>query len=143
MKVETNGKAKQTGPYMHWVVDNYCQDMIPYASKTLPELFDMLKNIPYRADPENIETLMRPLYTLNYMGYGGDCDDFAICVGCWAKLNKKPYRFIAVRKAGKKVLHHVFAQVYLNNIGWTTVDPTYKFNLLGCEHDRYVERVII
>jgi transglutaminase-like putative cysteine protease len=143
-KADTDGSARETGPFMHRMVDLYCHDMLPYVHLSLPEVFDLVKSIPYNADPVNEETLQRPYYTMNQLSYGGDCDDKCIALASWARLNSLPYRFIAVRKNGYPCLHHVLCEIYLdNNGGWTTADPTYKFNVLGRECDTYVERVII
>ena len=139
---ETNGKARATGPYMHAMVQTYWRDMIPWGTLSLPEIFTVIKNIPYRADPPDVETLMRPYYTMRQLGWGGDCDDKAIALACWAVINRIPYRFVAVRKHGMPTLHHVFTQLYTNG-KWISADVTYSVNLLGRERDTYVERVII
>lgn len=140
--VETNGKATATGPYMHAMVEQYYDDMIPWGTYSLPEIFTLLKNIPYRPDPPTVETLMRPYYTMNRMGWGGDCDDKAIALASWAKINHIPYRFVAVRRQGKPTLHHVFTQLLVNG-KWLSADCTYSVNTLGRERDVYAERVII
>jgi transglutaminase-like putative cysteine protease len=140
--VKTNGSASDTGPLMHAMVRAYHMDMAPFASLTLPEIYDLIKNLPYRPDPVEQETLMRPRYTMNMQGTGGDCDDKAIALASWAVLNKIPYRFIAVRRGDRKSLHHVFPQLYITG-KWVTTDPTYSFNALGREREHYVQRVII
>lgn len=140
--VETNGKARATGPYMHAMVNTYWQDMIPWGTLSLPEIFDTIKNIPYRPDPPDIETLMRPYYTMRQLGWGGDCDDKSIALASWALINRIPYRFVAVRKAGAPTLHHVFTQLQVNG-KWMSADATYSVNTLGRERDIYVERIVI
>lgn len=140
--VETNGKATATGPYMHAMVNTYWRDMIPWGTLSLPEIFNTIKNIPYRPDPPTVETLMRPYYTMRQLGWGGDCDDKAIALASWAYINRIPYRFIAVRKTGMRVLHHVFTQLLVNN-KWMSADATYSVNTLGRERDVYEERIVI
>lgn len=140
--VTTNGKAAATGPYMHAMVDRYWRDMIPWGTLSLPEIFDRIKAIPYRADPPTVETLMRPYYTMRGYGWGGDCDDKAIALASWAVINHMPYRFVAVRRHGQPTLHHVFPQVWTGD-RWTTADATYSINVLGREREQYAERVII
>lgn len=115
--------------------------MAPYAHYSLPEIFRFLKDLPYRYDPPQIETLMRPLYTINQQGYGGDCDDKAIAIAAWADLNGIPYRFVAVRKNNQPRLHHVFTELFVNG-RWISADCTYNHNTLGCEQS-YAEKVII
>lgn len=141
-RVKTNGTAKETGPYMHFMVKKYYRDMMPYAHLSLYEIYDLIKSIPYNPDPPDVETLQRPLYTMEYQTVAGDCDDKSIALASWAYINGYPYRFIAARKFDRNVLHHVYPELYIKN-RWVPVDPTYAFNVLGRERDRYIEKVII
>jgi len=143
VNTETDGKATSTGPLMHYMVQRYYHDMMPYASLDMEEIFDTVKNIPYQADPDDAETIMRPLYTMQSVGSGGDCDDKAIAIASWALINRIPYRFVAVRAFGRPALHHVYAEIYKPNLGgWIPMDATYSVNTLGQAGD-YVEHVII
>jgi transglutaminase-like putative cysteine protease len=140
--VFTTGNVGETGRYMREMVDKYYKDMVLYASYSLPEVFDIIKSIPYRDDHPDAEVLMRPLYTLQQRGYGGDCDCKAIALASYCMLVGIPFRFVAVRQFDKKQLHHVYLQLYLYN-EWIVADPTYGFNVLGREREPYAERVII
>lgn len=140
--IHTNGLAVNTGPMMHRMVRQYHEDMLPYASMSLHEVFDLIKNIPFRYDPIDEEVLQRPYYTLNGIGRGGDCDDKAIALASWAYLHGIPYRFIAVRRPDRNTLHHVFTELYISG-RWVQADCTYSINRLGCEREYYAERVII
>jgi len=140
-KITTNGNAKATGKIMRMVVDRYYMDMAPYASLSLMEIFDKIKNLPYRPDPPNVETLMRPRYTMSMQGYGGDCDCKALALASYAKLNQIPYRFIAIRRPGRKSLHHVATELYVNG-KWLFLDPTYNFNTFGLKREE-AERVVL
>lgn len=140
-KIVTDGLARSTGVIMRQVVDRFYLDMAPYASLSIIEIFDKIKNLPYRPDPINVETLMRPKYTMNMQGNGGDCDCKAVALAAYAKLNSIPYRFIAIRRPGKKNLHHVAVELYTNN-GWLFCDPTYSFNVIGRTREE-AERVVI
>jgi transglutaminase-like putative cysteine protease len=131
--VITNGEVKETGRLMRRMVDIYHRDMLPWAHLSLTEIFDLIKNLPFRPDPEDNETLMRPRYTMTMQGTGGDCDDKSIALASWAKLNGVPYKFVAVRKYGRDVFHHVYCLLRLSNGRWITADPTYSFNSLGRE----------
>ncbi len=142
MTVETNGQATVTGRYMKAMVDTYHRDMLPYVHMSLSEVFDIVKSLPFRDDPPEEETLMRPLYTMNGMGSGGDCDDKSIALASYCKIVGIPYRFIAVRRWDYPCLHHVFVECYIAN-RWVHADPTYRFNTLGHEREQYEERVII
>lgn len=153
-QVHTNGDARETGALMRDMAYRYAQDMAPYLHLTLNEVFDKIKKIPFRPDPPDAETLMRPRYTMRLQGFGGDCDDKAIALAAYLILkggrawtpNIRPrqfdWRFIAVRRADYDTLHHVFLQIYINGM-WVSADPTYSFNALGRERETYIDRVII
>lgn len=138
----TDGRAVSTGPLMREMVECYYRDMTPYAHLTLEEIFNVIKNVPYKPDPPELETLQRPYYTMNRLAFGGDCDDKAICLASYAKLLGIPYRFIAVRKCGRKTLHHVVCELMLNG-QWVHADATYSVNTLGRERDNYCEKIVI
>lgn len=132
--------VQQTASNMYRIAYAWKDDMAPYASMHFNELFDLLKNIPFNADPVDTEQLQRPFYTLNQIGLGGDCDDKSICVGAWCHLNKFPFRFVAVSMNPDKQLHHVFTEIFYRN-QWITFDPTYRFNVLGRPMKRYTNRL--
>lgn len=140
--VHTNGDARKTGQLMHLMVEQYYTDMVPYAHLSLRKVFDIIKRIPFRPDPPDAETLMRPFYTMHSMGTGGDCDDKAIALASYCKLKGIPYRFVAVRRADEKLLHHVYLECYIEN-RWVHADPTYRFNSLGREREQYAEYVFM
>lgn len=140
-KIVTNGSAKATGAIMRKVVETFYRDMAPYASYSLLEIFDKIKNLPFRPDPLRVETLMRPAHTMNMRGTGGDCDDKSIALACYARLFNIPYRFVAIRRFGRKTLHHVATELYTHN-RWLFCDPTYSFNVIGRKRDE-AERLII
>lgn len=140
-KITTNGSAKSTGYLMKQVVEKYYRDMLPYTSCSLLQIFHIIKSLPYRPDPLTTETLMRPSHTMNMRGTGGDCDDKSIALASWARLFKIPYRFIAIRRHGRKNLHHVAVELYTNG-RWLFCDPTYSFNTIGRKREE-AERQIV
>ena len=140
-KIVTDGKAKSTGNIMRQVVEKYYLDMAPYASLSPIEMFELIKNLPYRSDPVDIETLMRPAYTMSMTGPGGDCDCKAVALAAYARLHDIPFRFIAIRRPGRKTLHHVALELYIND-RWIFADPTYRFNVLGQTREE-AERVVL
>ena len=117
----------------------YCMDVAPYATMSLPEFYDFLKNIPYRADPRGTELVKRPFYTLNRIGKGGDCDCKTIVMLAWARLNKIPARIVTASKNKKKGLHHVYPELYYMG-NWCVVDATYPRNTLGRQLFREARR---
>lgn len=141
-RLQTDGRATSTGPLMRRMVDTYYKDMAPYAYLPLNEVFDLIKALPFRPDPPDAETLMRPQYTMNMQGWGGDCDDKAIALASYCKLTGIPWRFVAVRRHDRKFLHHVYCELYIKG-RWISADPTYSFNTLGRDREEYAQKVII
>ena len=138
--------ARQTGRLMHRMVELYFFDMAPYASMSYPEFYDFMKNIPFNPDPENIELLKRPYYTVKRIGPGGDCDDKSIAVASWAKIAGIPYRFVGVgnkiSKNEKILLSHVYPELYIGG-KWIPFDTTYSFNILGQTLPNYDRRELL
>jgi len=134
--------VQQTASEMYRIAFAWQEDMAQYASMSLQELFDLLKNIPFNADPPDMEYLQRPWYTLNQASVGGDCDDKAICVGAWCHLRGIRFRFVAVSRSKTAPLHHVLTELYLNGT-WYEFDPTYDFNVLGRPLIVYPQRLIL
>lgn len=134
--------VSQTSANMYRIARAWKDDIALYATLNLQELFDFLRKIPYNADPDEVEFLQRPYFTISESGKGGDCDDKAICVGAWCELNGHPYYFEAVSTTKDKVLHHVLTNVYYRG-RWIEVDPTYSFNVLGRHSKPYTNRFIL
>ena len=140
-RIRTDGKASSTGAVMRAMVEKYYLDMVPYASLSVIQVFNIIKNLPYRMDPVNIETLMRPAYTMTMRGYGGDCDCKALALAAYAYLQKIPFHFVAIRRPGRTVLHHVAVELFMQG-QWIFFDPTYNFNCFADKREE-AERVII
>ncbi len=141
-RVQELENVSQTAFNMYRIAYAWKEDMAPYASLSMNELFSLLKNIPFNADPNDTELLQRPFYTLNQLGRGGDCDDKAICVGAWCHLNKLPFRFLAVSMEPGRELHHVLTEIFYRG-KWIEFDPTYNFNVLGRPLKAYTKRMLL
>ncbi len=141
--------VQQTAFNMYRIAYAWKDDMAAYASYSMQELFDLLKKIPFNADPDDTELLQRPFYTLNQIGKGGDCDDKAICAGAWCHLNRLPFRFLAVSMQPDGQLHHVLTEIYVSTYErpsqgtWIEFDPTYSFNVLGRPLKAYTNRLYL
>lgn len=134
--------VQQTASEMYRLAYAWKEDMAPYASYSLPELFNALKSLPWQADPQDTELLKRPWYTMNRVGPGGDCDDKAIAVGAYCHLNGFPFRFVAVSRSPQMDLHHVYTEIMING-DWLTFDPTYAYNVLGRPMGTYAKRLVL
>lgn len=126
--------AHYTGKKMYEMVDAYYWTMAPYATKSVIEMYDIIKALPFRPDPPTTEVLQSPYYTMRMIGPGGDCDDKSIALASWAKINGIPFRFIGVgrKKPGIKriALTHVYTELYIDG-EWISYDCTYSFNVFG------------
>lgn len=131
----------QTAREMRRLAETYAGDMLPYVGLTPTELFSLISSLPYIPDPEGVEFLKRPAYTLSGMGPGGDCDDKAIAVAAWAVLRHYPYRFVGVSRSVGKPLHHVFAEVSVSG-SFIPFDCTYAINVPFQVHPYPVREVL-
>ena len=131
-KVVKLGSPASTGAEMMRLVKQYAADIGEKAKWSLPKYYDFVKKLPYRKDPDNNETLARPLYTLSTAWPYRDCDDKAILIGSWLFLNKIPFKFRASSSRKDKILHHVYV---IAKIGGKdlVIDATYPKNTLGTE----------
>lgn len=134
--------VRQTAKEMYRIAFAWKEDMAEYATLSLQELFDLIKDIPWAADPPDTEFIQRPWYTMHQASKYGDCDDKAVCVGAWCNLLGIPFRFVAVSKDKNLPLHHVLTEMYIQG-AWFNFDPTYSFNVLGRPGKEYPQRLIL
>jgi transglutaminase-like putative cysteine protease len=141
-QVPTDGSPRSTCDLMYVMVERYHTDMLPYVHLGVWDIFELIKNIPFRNDPVEVETLQRPFYTMSESGPGGDCDDKSIALASWCRCCMIPFRFKVVRRFDMSDLHHVYTEMYYSK-KWIHADPTYSFNSLGREREAYAEYVIM
>lgn len=128
------------------MVNEFYRDMAPYAALSYPDFYNLMKSLPFNPDPPNIELLKRPMYTMQRIGPGGDCDDKSIAIASWAKISGIPYRFVGVGvkrdNKSKILLSHVFPELYIGG-KWNPFDATYGFNILGKTLVKYDKRTLL
>jgi len=100
----------------------YKNDLDKFKNYPFYDFYLFVKNLPYKADPKKIETLSRPIYTLNPNYSPRDCDDKTILICAFCELKNIPYKILVTGK--KNRFHHVFPEVFLNGI-WRIADATY------------------
>ena len=133
----------ETGAEMYRIVDEYADDLeniliitagkkIPFDELELLEAFDVIRNIPYKQDKAPVEILARPLYINN--DTGADCKKKSILMASYLRLNRYPYRFVAVSSMPDRKVHHVFTQALING-QWRNLDPTYQ-NAVPFDHKK-------
>lgn len=121
---------KQTAKEMVRLCTVYAGDLGTLARLPLPRYFDLIRKLPYKADPKNAETLSRPKFLLEKDYSFRDCDDKAILMGAWLYLNKIPFGFYASSVKPNRQLHHVWTVARLNGRN-VVLDPTYRHHKLG------------
>jgi len=127
---------KQTAREMYYLVNKYYNDLekckirldgktIPLTELTLCQIFNLVKNIPYRRDTKPVEIVSRPKIIIKNRRFGMDCKKKGILLGAYLKSNNIPYRFTSISRKPSGRIHHVFPQVYING-QWRNLDATYS-----------------
>lgn len=124
--------ATQTAAEMERLVRTYSKDLGVKAKWNLPRIYDHVRALPFRADPQGAETVSRPALTLQTDFPWRDCDDKAIILGSWCFENKIPFFFRASSKHPSGRLHHVYAVCKIKGKE-IPLDATYPRNKLGIE----------
>lgn len=114
----------QTGAKMLYLVKRYWEDLGEMVDWDFESYYRFIADLPYIADPKNVEAVQRPKYSLAPDAYFRDCDDKAILIGCWCYANRVPFRFIACSYEKKDAPHHAIIEVESDE-GPTYVDATY------------------
>lgn len=114
----------QTGHKMLYLVKQYWDDIGSMVDWPFLQYFNFVAELPYIADPKNIEAIQRPKFSLSSDAYFRDCDDKALLIGCWCYGNHVPFRFIACSYEKKDAPHHAIIEVESDN-GPMYVDATY------------------
>lgn len=111
----------QTGREMARLVCNYWTDLGPWLGVSFREYYSHICLLPYIEDPQDVETVSRPEYTLQRDYSPRDCDDKAVLIACWLHGHGIKCRFVASSTRPDRVLHHVFVEAH--GIGF--VDATF------------------
>lgn len=94
-------------------------------------------NIRYTFDIAGIETLQRPDVTI-VLGHG-DCDDQATLVAALSEAVGYPARFVAI--GSNDDYEHVYAEVFIPEVGWMTVETTEPVKV-GWEPEHKIRMVV-
>lgn len=108
----------------------YSSDCLFLINKTPIEVFNFIKNLPYKPDPKNIEFLSRPEFSIWRKDLPRDCDDKTLIGVCYFELKNIPYRIVISGKDIKP--HHIYLE-YLDEFKntWVPFDATYSKNIFG------------
>lgn len=112
----------QTGREMRRLVCSYWGDLGRWLDVPFSYFYRHVCLLPYVSDPEQVETVSRPLYLLDEEYKPRDCDDKAVLCACWWHGHGVPVRFVAVSTQPSGELNHVFTQLE-NGLD---IDATYR-----------------
>lgn len=93
------------------------------------------KNIHYVRDPNGVELLRSPFWTLYYKA--GDCDDQAVLLSSLAQAVGFKTKFKAIKGDSRfpDEFSHVYSQVLIPEKGWVTSDTIVPHAKLGWESE--------
>lgn len=121
---QLNG-VSQTAQQMRRLVEDYYTDLGAWLNVPFIYFYRYVCDLPYIADPKNIEFVSRAALTINpFFDVARDCDDKAVLLACWWHGNGDKCRFVASSTKPTRLLHHVFMQ-HENGIFF---DATYSKN---------------
>lgn len=112
----------QTGREMKRLTVTYWADLGRWLEVPFIDFYRFVCCLPYREDPEQIETVSRPLFLLDDAYSPRDCDDKAVLCASWWHGHGVPVRFVAISTQPTGELNHVFTQIE----DGTDIDATYK-----------------
>lgn len=104
------------------------KDCLFLESKSIKELFDFVKNLEYKKDPDGIEFISRPEFSIFRNDLPRDCDDKTLIIACYCELKNIPYKIAVSGKNNSP--HHIFPLIYIEK-NWIPFDATYSTNKLG------------
>lgn len=142
MAREATAGVHTTGRTMRSLAITFSSDVIPYEHLGIAGFYEVLRKLPYKKDPQGLELVKRPGFTLSSIGPGGDCDDKAVAMAAMLYRLHIPFRFLAGGRQKTGPLHHVWVQGYVNG-RWVDMDPTYEWNTLGSRIGAWPRQEII
>lgn len=127
---------RQTVNRMFAIAREYASDLAPFADYSIYDFYNLVRALPYRADPEGVETIIRPKYTVRAdWPLWRDCDDKTILIVAFAFMKGYETRLACVgtrdyiHKAGggwkPAGPHHVYPEIKIAG-DWIPFDATYN-----------------
>ncbi|HMV44814.1 MAG TPA: hypothetical protein PK079_21630 [Leptospiraceae bacterium] len=113
----------QTVSEIQRIAKQYVSDLDNFKDWDFFKFYNLVRALPYVADPIGKETLSRPCYTiLNDWTGSRDCDDKTILLVSKAIQNKIPYRIVICGQGN--YAHHVYPEILFCGL-WLPADATY------------------
>lgn len=120
---------RQTISEIFRMANAYKADLDPYLFENIFQVYNYVRALPYHKDPEGLETVSRPGFTLaGDWTLPRDCDDKTLIIIAAANRFGLPSRAIVCGEIPSP--HHVYPEVFLSG-HWMPFDATYG----DAEHD--------
>lgn len=109
----------------------YRDDVAHWRGLNVFEVFDAVRRLEYRSDPDGVERLTRPGKALRPDAPYRDCDEKTVLLAAWYELTGTPYRIVIAgnqihEATGKPYPHHVYPEMFnRENRTWYVTDATY------------------
>ncbi len=101
----------------------YHADLEPYHFPNIFAVYNYVRSLPYQKDPDGLETVSRPGYTLaGDWTLPRDCDDKTLIIIAAANKFGLPARAVVCGEIPQP--HHVYPEVFLSG-KWIPFDATY------------------
>jgi hypothetical protein len=125
------------------IVREHATDAAPWASWTLPEVFEAVKRGGYNREPASwrSQVLARPALVVGKRVPVVACANKAIILASWAHLRGIPWRLVAVGRVHGRPPHHVFPEMLIGG-EWLPVDATYSWSVLFAQKP-YAVRLVL
>ena len=116
---------------MAQIVREHATDAAPWATWSLPEVFEAVKRGGYNREPSSwrSQVLARPALVVGKRVPVVACANKAIILAAWAQLRGIPWRLVAVGRVPGAPPHHVFPEMLIGG-EWLPVDATYSWSVL-------------
>lgn len=112
---------------MFRLAKTYAADVDAYRFADYLDAYLYVRALPFVSDPEGIEMVARPSFTLSpAWTQNRDCDDKTTALGAFAERHGLPYRFAVVGENENNALnpHHIYPEFFLDGV-WLPMDATY------------------
>ena len=115
----------QTVSEIQRIAKEHIKDLDNFKDWNFFKFYNLVRSLPYVADPIGKETLSRASYTLSENWQGSrDCDDKTILIVAKAIQENIPYRIVICGTMEDKGFHHVYPEIFFAD-KWQPADATY------------------
>lgn len=105
----------------------YAADVDAFNFRDYLDAYLYVRSLPFISDPDGIEMVTRPKYSLNpAWTKNRDCDDKTTALCAFAERRGIQYRFAVVgeERDNARNPHHIYPEFFLDGV-WLPMDATY------------------